>query len=534
MASFSETIFKRTYAITPEETWEGCAKRVSSYIAALSKKDNERLEKDFYRVIAARKFIPGGRYLYSCGREIPQINNCFLLQAEDSREGWGNLVQKHILALSTGGGVGTEYSSIREKGAPIRRFGGTASGPLSLMAMVNEVARHVMAGGKRRSALWAGLSWKHPDVEDFIVAKNWPLSIRAFKEQDFNFPAPLDMTNISIGLDDDFFRMAKVSKEVWDLYYRICKRMLKTGEPGFSINLGDRSKEILRNPCTEVVSDTDSDCCNLGSINFGEINSIDELAEVTQIAVTFLFLGTHIGYLPHPDFYQVRERNHRIGLGLMGLHEWCLKNNQKYEASENLAQWLRTWKGSSDEQADTVAKMGIGSDIRPIAVRAIAPTGTISICAGTTSGIEPIFCVAYKRRYLDSNGKWKYSFVVDPTAERLIEQGVNPDSIEDAYSLATDVERRMAMQAFVQDYVDQGISSTINLPQWGEPGNNNAKQFAETLFKYLPKMRGVTVYPDGARSGQPLEAISYQEAIHHKNVVFEEDMNRCNGQVCGL
>jgi ribonucleoside-diphosphate reductase alpha chain len=240
LGSFAETIFKRTYAFDQNETWDGCAARVSKLVA----NGDDKLEKEFFEVISERKFIPGGRYLYSAGRDIAQTTNCFLLKAEDSREGWGQLLNKHVVALSTGGGVGTEYSQLREKGALIKRFGGKSSGPIALMCMVNEVARHVMAGGIRRSALWAGLAWWHPDTEEFIKTKNWATGVRAMKEQDFNFPAPLDMTNISVRLDKGFFNQVKKDESVRDLYYRICKSMCKTGEPGFSIELAKLKKEI--------------------------------------------------------------------------------------------------------------------------------------------------------------------------------------------------------------------------------------------------------------------------------------------------
>ena len=169
-----------------------------------------------------------------------------------------------------------------------------------------------------------------------------------------------------------------------------------------------------------------------------------------------------------------------------------------------------------------------------MAVRAIAPTGTIGIIGETTTGIEPIFCVSYKRRFLGNNGRWNATYVIDPTAERLIsETGIRPEDIEDSISLSMDVEKRIAMQAFVQDYVDQAISSTINLPEWGEPGNTNAKKFAETLLNYLPRLRGITCYPDGARPGQPITPIQYETAKRHKDVVFEESDERCAGGVCG-
>lgn len=535
--SFSELIFKRTYAFTEDETWEQCALRVARFVAQAAPQTRVKgeLEHLFYKVISTKKFIPGGRYLYSSGRRIPQINNCFLFRAEDSRGGWGRLVDRHVNCLSTGGGCGTEYSDIRGSGTPIKGYGGTASGPISLMAMVNEVARHVLAGGKRRSALWAGLNWQHPDIEAFITVKNWSTQIRACKEADFNFPAPLDMTNISVGLDDEFFAEVGKNPKVWDLYYRICKSMCKTGEPGFSINTGDKRRETLRNACTEVTSEFDSDTCNLGSVNLSRIADLDELREVTHIATLFLYCGTFLGWMPHQDFAVVRDRIRRIGVGLMGVHEWCLKNDLPYGPSDKLAQWLGTWKEATEVQSKNLSGFFGPDAVEPIALRALAPTGTISICGETTSGIEPIYCVAYKRRFLNgADGHWKYSYVVDPTAERLIQQGIKPGDIEDAYQLAHDGERRIKMQAFVQKYVDQSISSTINLPAWGEPGNNNAKHFAQTLLEYLPQLRGITVYPDSSRSGQPLTPISYEEAIKHKGVVFEESAERCIGGVCGI
>ncbi len=528
LGAFANTIFKRTYAFDDKEDWIGCAARVATFVADGDKK----LEKDFFRVISQRKFIPGGRYLYGAGRDIPQLTNCFLLRAEDSREGWGKLLDKHVNALSLGGGVGTEYSSLREKGRPIKRFGGVASGPLSLMCMVNEVARHVMAGASRRSALWAGLAWWHPDVEEFIRIKNWSTQVRAIKETDYAFPAALDMTNISVRLDDDFFKRIKKDENTKNLYYSICKSMCKTGEPGFSIDVGDQRDNILRNPCTEVISDTDSDSCNLGSINLSRINSLDELEEVTRIAIRFLYNGTHVSWLPHHDFETVRASSRRIGLGLMGLHEWCIRQGKKYEPSGRLGRWLSTWEAVSDEEATKYADARGG--VRPIAVRAIAPTGTIGIIGETTTGIEPIFCVAYKRRFLDG-GKMKFTYIIDPTVEKLVsELGMDPDSFEDATTLAKDVERRLAMQAYVQDFVDQAISSTINVPEWGEPGNNNAKKFSETLLKYLPQLRGITVYPDGARPGQPITPIKYETAKKHKDVIFEESADRCVGGSCGI
>jgi len=856
MSVYAETIFKGHYAFNDKEDWLGCAARVSKF----NSDGDAALEKKFFNAISTRKFLPGGRYLYSAGRKLPQITNCFLLRAKDSREGWGEILDRHAVALSLGGGVGTYYGDVRAKGATINRYGGVAGGPVSLIQMINEVARYIQAGGARRAALWAGLPWWHPDIEEFFTIKNWPTHIRALKEDNFEFPAPLDMTNVSVCLDDEFFKEIKKNEDVQKLYYNIVRQALKTGEPGFSVNIKDQSKQVLRNPCqpgwatvltpdgikmfddiavgsviwsgdtwtivtnkqhtgtkevlkyettagsffgteehrvmsngirtpvkeaqeidictgrklelndknlraqdvmdglvigdggvhkasnnlvalyvgdndkkdyqqssiaplmvkyrpgldkkawgvtttilpnelpktydrvvpnrfffgsssvklgflrglfsangsvvgkgsgcrvtlkqtsrvlinqvqvmlssvgiksyvttnkprivehhngtytsrqsydlnistdryqfhktigfihgyknkilsnnlmtpsaftnprttydiiavtsygdhevyditvddamhtywtngmlvsncTEITSDTPYDCCNLGSINLSKIKDLNELEEITRIGVKFLYLGTSKGVLPHENFYEVRKKNHRIGLGLMGLHEFCIRNDLRYEPSGTLGKWLHTWETVSDDEAKNVAKENGG--IVPIAVRSIAPTGTISIIGETTSGIEPIFCRSYKRRWIE-NGRWKYTYVIDPTAARLIQEGVSHDDIEDAYTLARDVERRLSMQAFIQDYVDQGISSTINLPEWGEPGNSNAKKFSEVLLKYLPKLRGITMFPEGSRPGQPLTPVRYETAIKHKDVMYEEDSDRCVGGVCGI
>jgi len=165
-------------------------------------------------------------------------------------------------------------------------------------------------------------------------------------------------------------------------------------------------------------------------------------------------------------------------------------------------------------------------------VRSIAPTGTIGMIAGTTTGIEPVFAVAYKRRYLTNGTEWKYQYAVDSTAQELINLGIDPDKIETANDLAKDYERRIRFQADVQDYVDQSISSTINLPQ---SGFINADDFARTLAKYASRLRGFTAYPDGARGGQPITQVPYTEVKDKVGTEYTEEFNdSCQGGVCGI
>lgn len=460
--------------------------------------------------------------------------NCFLLRAEDTREGWGDLLQKATLMLMSGGGIGIDYSDLRPSGARLKRSGGTSSGPLPLMKVVNEVGRGVMSGGKRRSAIWAGLRWSHPDVFDFIAVKNWPKEVRKLKEKDFDFPAAMDMTNVSVILDKNFFDAYHnpdhdLHKHAQDVYWQTIERMLKTGEPGFSVDY-ENPKESLRNACTEVVSEDDSDVCCLGSLNLPLINDIDELKEVTDLAQLFLMVGIMYSDVPHQRVRDVRQKNMRTGLGIMGFHEWLIRHNLRYEPNDLLGEWLSAWKDTSDSSAVKWARI-LGTNV-PVKKRAIAPNGSISIAGGqTTSGIEPIFSVAYKRRYLTPDG-WKMQYVVDFVAERLHEDGYDLSTVEDAHSLSFDVEKRIAFQAFVQKFVDNSISSTINLPS-GSHENGNVEKFGNILIQYLPKLRGITVYPDGARGGQPLTPVEFSTAIKHKGVVFEGHEDCATG-VCGL
>ncbi len=511
-----------------KETWDEIAKRVVSNVLTAFPV-SKSIQDAIFEIISLKKFIPGGRFLAQAGRDFHQTNNCFLLRAEDSREGWGELMKKVSLMLMTGGGVGVDYSLIRPYGSPLKRTGGIASGALPLMKVINEIGRGVMSGGKRRSAIWAGLSWKNKDIFDFIQLKNWLPEVRKLKESNFDFPAPMDMTNISVILDKEFFD-AFEKRDSWaeDVYWKTIKRMVKTGEPGFSVNY-ENSNESLRNACTEIVSEDDCDVCCLGSINLANISCIDELEWVTELAVIFLLQGTEYSDVPYDKVREVREKNRRIGLGLMGIHEWLLLRDYPYGENLELERWLEVWKEFSDLYAKKWAdKFSINE---PIKKRAIAPNGSISIVGETTSGIEPIFAVSYLRRYLTPTG-WKESVVIDPVAERLINWGVEPEKIEDAYTLANDVERRIRFQAFVQKYVDNAISSTINLPPFGTERNYDYIEFGLTLYKYLKDLRGITVYPDGARGGQPLVKIDYKDAIKYQEKEYLE--NECSNGVCGL
>lgn len=527
-SSLSETVFNNKYKHDGCNTWDELAKTLAHQVT--SKYVDKETTESIYEIIRDMKFIPGGRYLYYAGRPVKFFNNCYLLRAEeDTREDWASLSWKAESCLLTGGGIGVDYSIYRDSTKIISRTGGKASGPIPKMLMVNEIGRRIMQGGSRRSAIYASLNWKHGDIQDFLKVKDWhsqqipgtDKSLWDVKNIDFNFPAPLDMTNISVNYDTEWLLNYYKTGKFDEIFLSNVRQALRTGEPGFSFNFFDKENETLRNACTEVTSEDDSDVCNLGSLNLSRIENTEEFKNVTELATIFLLCGTLEAHLPYDKIYDVRQKNRRLGLGLMGVHEWLLQRGYKYEVTPELHQWLSIYKGVSDDVSKKYAdKLNIS---RPVASRSIAPTGTIGMVAGTTTGIEPVYAVAYKRRYLKGT-KWHYQYAVDSAAQGIIDLlGIDPEQVESAIDLADDYERRIRFQADVQDYVDMAISSTINLPP-KEQQSFTATEFATTLAKYAPRLRGFTCYPDGSRGGQPLTSVLYTEAKEKLGKEFEENM----------
>ena len=530
-SKFSEDIFYTKYSHEGAETFHELACTLVEDVCQtnLSKDEKEALIDH----ISNLRFLPGGRYLYYAGRDKKFFNNCYLLKAEeDTREDWANLSWKSESCLMTGGGIGVDYSTYRSEGQTLKGTGGVASGPIPKMQMINSIGQKVMQGGSRRSAIYASLNWKHDDIDKFLTAKNWfdmPVgntgkTLFDVKQDDFNFPAPLDMTNISVNYDTEWLLNYWEKGDLGHVFRTNVHQALRTGEPGFSFNFFEKENETLRNACTEVTSEDDSDVCNLGSLNFARIDDLNQLQEVVQLATKFLLCGTLRATLPYEKVYEIRNSNRRLGLGLMGLHEWLIQRGHKYETTPELHRWFKVYEAESDKVARSFADT-LNISV-PVAVRAVAPTGTIGILGGTSTGVEPIFAVAYKRRYL-KNKRWHYQYVVDSAAQEMIElYGVKPESIESALDLVTNYERRLNFQANVQEYVDMSISSTINLPAWGTEDNNEGKveDFAQTLAKYAHRLRGFTCYPDGCRGGQPLTKVPYSEAIEKLGEEFEDNI----------
>jgi ribonucleoside-diphosphate reductase alpha chain len=532
MSVFADTVYKNKYAHEGEE-WADTARRVvSTVVSPYFPEDVEELTQ----FVIDRKFMPGGRYLYATGKPFHQTQNCLLLDVEDSRESWADLMYRITSGLMTGAGIGVVYSKLRGNGAPVKGMGGKSTGPLALINMVNEAGRHIMQGGSRRSAIWAGLHWNHPDIREFIRAKNWSDDIVAMKAKDFNAVAPLDMTNISVILDDDFFTALENPRHhdhhwAWDTYWLVIEQMLKTGEPGFSVDINENAGEHLRNACTEITSRDDNDICNLGSINLARVENIEEMARITELATRFLLCGTLYSKVPYQGVADTREKNRRLGLGLMGIYEWLVVRGKPYAPDRELETWLEVYATSTEIARAGAVVLGVSE---PVKTRALAPVGTIGIVAETSTSMEPIYGVSYKRRYLKGTD-WHFQYVIEPLAKKFAEQGIDVDTLETAFSLAQTPEKRLAFQAWIQKFVDHGISSTVNLPS-KEEQSFTTEEFGATLLKYLPQLRGVTVYPDGSRGGQPLTVVPYSEAVDWEGYEYQEysNENSCAGGTCGL
>lgn len=298
---------------------------------------------------------------------------------------------------------------------------------------------------------------------------------------------------------------------------------------------------VIISNCTEVTSSDDSDVCNLGSVNMAACPDIATFKRAVELGSKFLVCGTMRADMPNETIRKTREKNRRLGLGLMGVHEWLLQRQYGYEFNDELRSWMEIYRDESERAGKEHCDRFFLN--HPAAYRAIAPTGTIGTMAGTTTGIEPIYAIAYKRRYIDGNRATgaetrKFQYYIDQGAQDLVNiYGIDPDKIECAITLAQNPERRIKFQAEMQDFVDMAISSTLNLPAWNTEFNNPdlVDRFARIIAMYAPRLRGLTMYPDGSRGGQPLVPVSYGEAAESLGIVFEENSdNACKSGVCGI
>jgi ribonucleoside-diphosphate reductase alpha chain len=284
------------------------------------------------------------------------------------------------------------------------------------------------------------------------------------------------------------------------------------------------------------LSNKNGDSCVIGSINLANIHNNTELTDVVEIATKFLMVVKYINPYPMDEMQQVAHTDMRIGLGMMGLHNWLLDRGYPYEWNNELEEVHKLWQQVSDDTAASYAKRMNWNE--PVCKRAYAPTGSISrLFGGISSGCEAIFSAAYLWRYQSGNER-KEQITIDPYVLKLVQSGkINPyEPFTDALSLATPegFKHRVEMQANIQRYTDNAISSTINLPQWGTEGNDASTldYYKQVILEYMPLLRGVTVYPALARSGQPLTKVSLIDALQSKGYTVDSEYSNCSSGLC--
>jgi ribonucleoside-diphosphate reductase alpha chain len=555
----AKTVLQKRYLTKKDgeiiETPKEMIKRVSKNISKIdsqycaSKDEVKESEKAFFDIMWEQKFLPNSPTLMNAGKELQQLSACFVLPIEDSMESIFETVKNAALIHKSGGGTGFSFSRLRPANSTVKSTGGVASGPVSFMKVFNASTEAVKQGGVRRGANMAIMRVDHPDIEEFIDCK---------KDND-----QLNNFNISVGITEEFMQALnnnsnykiinpknnevvkeQNAQEIWD---KIVEGAWRNGEPGIvfldRINEHNPTPELgeieSTNPCGEQPL-LPFESCNLGSINFakfvkdGEI-LWDELAEVIHTAVHFLDNVIDANNYPLEKIEEITKGNRKIGLGVMGFADLLLALEVPYNSDEavNLAEKLM--KFVNDEARKKSKEMGeargsfpfidksiFKSDkpMRNATVTTIAPTGSISIIAGCSSGIEPIFAFSYIRSILDD----ERLIEVHPAFERLMKDSgfYSKDLMEEVAKdggvkntklpalmkryliTAHDVSPfwHMRIQAAFQKHVDNAVSKTVNFP------NSATKEEVSEVYvlAYQHGCKGVTIYRDGSRDSQVLSA----------------------------
>lgn len=545
------TIYRDRYARDPEETWaEGCW-RVAEHVARAEMNGNVKRYTDrFFNQIVDNKFNPGGRIWYGAGRPKAQLLNCFVIPTADSREGWGRTTSDTIIISGLMGGVGMNMSPVRPRGSLVKGTGGVATGAVSFMQLINGIGDIIAGGGGRRMALMLCLNVNHPDLEEFLSAK---IDKEELKNANISVVIPQDMDAedfVSMVMNNEDFELmfngvpsGKTinAKKLWDL---LVDNSWESGEPGVlngflankMNNIHYYRPLISTNPCGEIWLE-EYGCCDLGSlvlprfIKNGEFDW-DAFDESIRLAVRFLDNVLDVNHYPLAEIKENCENVRRIGLGVMGLHSMLLElgmrydseeafefvdklfnvmKNTAYDASINLAIEKGPFPAYDPQFLDSgftkTLKRGIRNKVREHGIRncallMVAPTGTTSIVSGVTSGLEPVPAIVYWRNFYKPTTDGSRELTRELIVEDLYYK--YPDLIQSAIDVP--VEAHFRMQQTVQKHVDNAVSKTINLAE-----DFPKDAFGDIWLKYLPHLKGTTVYRFGSRENEPISPIPREE-----------------------
>jgi ribonucleoside-diphosphate reductase alpha chain len=559
LSDAAREVLERRYLVKDDEgnvkeSPEQLFRRVADTVAAAensykSGPGAQKAAKQFYEIMANMDFLPNSPTLMNAGRPLGQLSACFVLPVGDSMEEIFEAIKNTALIHKSGGGTGFSFSRLRPSGDVVRKTQGVSSGPISFMTAFDAATETVKQGGKRRGANMGILRVDHPDIFHFIVAK---------EDND-----KLNNFNISVAVTEDFMnalaedrnynllnpRTKEIAGELnaREVFSSIVHQAWKNGEPGIvfidRMNEGNPTPKIgeieSTNPCGEQPL-LPFESCNLGSINLanfvreGEID-YDRLEKVTRTAVRFLDDVIEVNKYPIPEIDEMTRSNRKIGLGVMGFADLLALLGVRYDSQEgvNKAEEImkfiqETGHQMSRELADERGTFPNweksifaerGEKIRNATITTIAPTGTISMIADASSGVEPLFAISFIKNVMDKDElvminpvflriAKEQGFYSEDLMKRIAETGdlegqaEVPEEIRDAFVVAHQVspEWHIRIQAAFQKYTDNAVSKTVNFP------NSATEEDVRKVYELAYKLncKGVTIYRDGSRDEQVL------------------------------
>ncbi|MBI5355827.1 MAG: adenosylcobalamin-dependent ribonucleoside-diphosphate reductase [Candidatus Aenigmarchaeota archaeon] len=561
-------VLKERYLLRDEngmETPSQMLRRVSKAIAAveanygMNKKVLREMEDKFFGIMSSLEFLPNSPCLMNAGTGRGQLSACFVLPIEDSLTGIFDALKNSAIIHQSGGGTGFSFSRLRPKGDAIKEAFGSSSGPVSFMRIFNEATDVMKQGGRRRGANMGVLRVDHPDIIEFIKSKDYG----GFA----NF-------NLSVGVTKKFITALLSNKEydlinprtlktvkrmkARDVFNFIASSAWRTGDPGvvFIDKINEKNPtphagEIeATNPCGEQPL-LAYESCNLGSINLakfvsaGKINW-NRLSSVVQTAIRFLDNVIDANSYPVQETEKVTKANRKIGLGIMGFAEFLIKLNVPYDTEEAAALGEKVmafiWKESVKASESLGEERGnfpnfFGSvwekkghkSMRNASLTTVAPTGTVSIIAGCSSGIEPLFAVSFVRNVMEGTRLVEVNQLFEKAArdggfysEQLMMDIARNGSVQNIRGLDGSIKRifvtaldiapewHVKIQAAFQKYSDSSVSKTVNLPETASIDDVKGV----FLMAYKLGCKGITIYRYGSRENQVLTVGEYLSVSH--------------------